>query len=183
MFCKYCGKPIPDGAKYCPDCGPGKRPPVSGLIQALRPEADPDLSDRYDPFTIPEYLAARASGKLRSRMRLLWPGMVLGMLIPSVLLILVVQFITITLTPDAVVTPGVYIAPFGTGLIPFCFGLLVCLRKSQKLAWIHLVVVFFLSPFMLVAPIAELIILSPLQREYEKYLRQWKAEHPGLLPD
>ena len=28
MYCSRCGKPIPDGAAYCPDCGPDKVPEV-----------------------------------------------------------------------------------------------------------------------------------------------------------
>ena len=37
MFCKYCGAPVPDGAKFCPKCG-GALTPVSEASKAETPK-------------------------------------------------------------------------------------------------------------------------------------------------
>ena len=47
MFCKFCGAPVPDGAKFCPKCGQALTPaaeapkPVTPKTEPPKPQAKP----------------------------------------------------------------------------------------------------------------------------------------------
>lgn len=53
MFCKYCGAPVPDGAKFCPKCG-GALTPVSEASKAETPKPQPTPKPRPEPQPEPE---------------------------------------------------------------------------------------------------------------------------------
>ena len=48
MFCKYCGAPVPDGTKFCPQCG-GALTPVSEASKAETPKPQPAPKPQHQP--------------------------------------------------------------------------------------------------------------------------------------
>lgn len=52
MFCKHCGAPVPDGAKFCPKCG-GALTSVPEAPKAEAPKPEP-VQPAYTPEPEPE---------------------------------------------------------------------------------------------------------------------------------
>ena len=47
MFCKHCGAPVPDGAKFCPKCGGALTSvPEAPKAEAYTPEPEPEVEER-----------------------------------------------------------------------------------------------------------------------------------------
>jgi uncharacterized Zn finger protein (UPF0148 family) len=67
MFCKFCGAPIPDGAKFCPKCG-------KSLETATKTEPTPQPAPQPEPDVTPEIEEEEAPQKPYMSMREVFSG-------------------------------------------------------------------------------------------------------------
>lgn len=67
MFCKFCGTPIPDGAKFCPKCG-------KSLETATKTEPTPQPEPQPEPDVDPEIEEEEAPQKPYMSMREIFSG-------------------------------------------------------------------------------------------------------------
>lgn len=67
MFCKFCGTPIPDGAKFCPKCG-------KSLETATKTGPTPQPEPQPEPDVAPEIEEEEASQKPYMSMREIFSG-------------------------------------------------------------------------------------------------------------
>ena len=55
MFCKYCGAPVPDGAKFCPKCGASLGAPEAPKAEVKpEPKPEPKIKPQIDPEEVEE---------------------------------------------------------------------------------------------------------------------------------
>lgn len=155
MYCKYCGAEIPEGEVICPNCGPGGKRPVTPAEELLSPG---------------EYFAAYGTPAAKKRIRTLWKVVLLASIVPSLLLVIAINVIRIK-NPGAQVTVGAWMAPFMMCLPSLLLGVMTCLKKTQGWAVAYLVVTLFTGPYCLPGPILVLLMMGPLTREYQDYVR------------
>ena len=48
MFCTNCGAQLPDGSKFCPNCGTAIHTPVAAAVESVKEEAQEKLHDLYE---------------------------------------------------------------------------------------------------------------------------------------
>lgn len=54
MFCKYCGAPVLDGAKFCPSCGTSLGAPAAPKAD-VKPEPEPEARPQPKPEPKPKF--------------------------------------------------------------------------------------------------------------------------------
>lgn len=67
MFCKFCGAPVPDGAKFCPKCG-------KSLETATKTDPAPQPKHQPEPDVAPEIEEEEAPQKPYMSMKELFSG-------------------------------------------------------------------------------------------------------------
>lgn len=141
MYCRFCGKDLPEGAKFCNRCGK----PVEADVDPVTPDPDPLAPPLPDDAPAPviskrEYLATHGSHRAKKLMRAAWIVFaictVLGVACTVFLfkrndILLWIRALPEVLPPkESVILALVFSLFVIFALMDTVFGVFACMRKS-----------------------------------------------------